>query len=336
MAAQRYLVLKGLSGLGNRLGALCRALLLARAAGRTLVVDWNDWMYSPDRKDVFHRLFDAPSTPRVGMIPQHLAVAPAIWTGSLDKSIDWILDRHGIPYGDATRDRLSIDRHGDPPEPVAVFCDWSFGGDEAPVPEILRQHVRPAARLAERAAAFAARHLGALTIGVHARQSDNMSARTIGTHGVSVAAIEATLADRLRAAPDATVFLATDNRAVLEHLRAHHPRVVSTPKWYPRAAGERMHGNASSPDKLAVAEEALVDLLLLARCDELVYSSAASFGRYAAHLSRGRRFDVASARPDPAEAARWIEQPPWWVELPRRALWHARHRARQILYRVMR
>jgi hypothetical protein len=329
----RWLVVKGVAGLGNRLCALATALGYARATGRTLVIDWNDWVYSPDRRDVFARLFAAPRTPPVAAIPADLPVAPAIWSGQLERSVDWMIDRHGIGYGDETRDRLSIDPGTDPDAPVAVFLDWSTRHDALGTPARLRDELRPAARIAARVDDLARRHLGAPTVGAHVRQTDNMSADFIGTHGVSVGAVEAAVAARLT--PSATLFLATDNRAVLEHFRRRFPRVVSLPKWYPAVAGEPMHVGA--PDRLAGGEDALVDLLLLGRCDALVYSSSTSFALAAlamSDLAPDRLVDVAGARPDPAEAGRWIARRPPWLELPREALSHARRRARRLRHRL--
>ena len=326
----KYLVLKGTSGLGNRLGALCTAMALARKTGRTLVVDWNDWFYSPDRRDVFRRLFAAPATPPVESIPSELAVAPAIWSGSLGRSLDWMIDRHAIPYGDEALRRLSIDAASDPDEPVAVYFGYWFNDD----PRGLLAEVRPAERIVRRVDDFVRAHLGATTIGVHVRQSDNMSQPYLGRgHGVSVAAIEEALAARLAADPGATIFLATDNRAVLDHFRARYPRLVSLPKWYPPLAGDRMHGNPQAPDPLTSAEDALTDMLLLARCRRLVYSSRATFGRYAAAFSGLAPEDVTDIAGAPAEPDdRFVERPSAWARARGRMVWHLRHRARRLLY----
>lgn len=59
MQATRYLLVKGFSGLGNRLQALAEAIIYARLSGRELLIDWNDSLYSSDGNDVFHRLFGA-------------------------------------------------------------------------------------------------------------------------------------------------------------------------------------------------------------------------------------------------------------------------------------
>jgi hypothetical protein len=64
---ERYLVLKGIAGFGDRLLTLGRALVLARATGRKLVVDWTDlaWNHSwPEPRGFFHyfSLCDAAAT----------------------------------------------------------------------------------------------------------------------------------------------------------------------------------------------------------------------------------------------------------------------------------
>jgi hypothetical protein len=112
-----------------------------------------------------------------------------------------------------------------------------------------------------------------------------MSAAWIARKGVSVSAIDTVLGEQLHSEPGATIFLATDNRAVEKSFLRRYDRVVIHPKWYPRAAGEAIHGHYACPDKLRAAEDAFIDLYLLSRCDFLIYSSRTTFARCAAYIS---------------------------------------------------
>jgi hypothetical protein len=150
---------------------------------------------------------------------------------------------------------------------------------------------------------FERRHFGERTIGVHIRQTDNMSPRHLSMKGMFLSAFLPALDESTREAADAVIFVATDNRAVVDFLRQRYPRVVSRDKWYPAQPGEPMHGNRACPDKVRMAEDALVDLYLLAGCDGLIYSSKTSFARFARYLSRKPRqeaIDVASADKEPS------------------------------------
>ena len=86
----KYLVLKGKYGFGNRLQALCQALVYCQLTGRQIVVDWRDARYSDSGSNIFPLLFeslgrDTSFLDRVGN-----SVFPTIWKGMLDKEIDWM------------------------------------------------------------------------------------------------------------------------------------------------------------------------------------------------------------------------------------------------------
>ncbi|MDE6418733.1 MAG: hypothetical protein K2K49_05950 [Duncaniella sp.] len=57
MNRTKYLVVKGLAGLGNRLITLLAAADYARATGRSLHVDWSDGMFGPVGENVFYKYF---------------------------------------------------------------------------------------------------------------------------------------------------------------------------------------------------------------------------------------------------------------------------------------
>jgi hypothetical protein len=99
-----------------------------------------------------------------------------------------------------------------------------------------------------------------------------------------VAAIRAQLEEVVRRRPQARVFLSTDGSEVLDELGATYPRLLSTPHWYP-PAGQDAHQNPRCPDRLENGREALVDLHLLAGCDELIIDSTSSFARLAQLLA---------------------------------------------------
>ena len=60
----RYLIVKGVAGFGDRLATLGRAIGLAMATGRTLVIDWSDasWNHEQPAKGFWH-YFDLVGLP---------------------------------------------------------------------------------------------------------------------------------------------------------------------------------------------------------------------------------------------------------------------------------
>jgi hypothetical protein len=306
---QRFLVVKGDQGLGNRILSLLSAVLLARLTERRLVVDWRDPFYSPGERDAFHELLvlDAPSL-EPESLPDTDSVRPSVWRGMLHESASAMRRRLNVP---ARAPRgwvpLCVDlARIDHPEHVLVFTCYHEQIDplrrfmtgalaelrRLPTDEILRrlwaETLSLASPLQERVDTFRRAFLdGRPSVGVHVRASDRRTRR---------GAIEATVARLITADARRRIVLATDNADVLRDFSARFRDVVSIDKWYP-PAGEPMHGHPGRPDPIRDAADALVDLSLLAACDALVVDSRSSFGRLAALRSVARHGGVVDVYP---------------------------------------
>ena len=115
----RYLVLKGKAGLGNRLLLLGDAISRAKAFDRRLIVDWNDPYYSSSpQKNAFPcflRLVDLELGPESSwLIPDQdsLSFYPAPWQGNLDKSQNQVIHKgkwtiEGPFFGDPAKTKLT-------------------------------------------------------------------------------------------------------------------------------------------------------------------------------------------------------------------------------------
>jgi hypothetical protein len=289
------LVVKGRAGMGNRVMSVLTGIAYARLTGRHLVVDWRDKTYSEDGSNAFPLLFDCPRARPVATIPSTDSVAPSIWRGHLDASVVQLEHLHP-DLGEEFTSRSTIEpRLLAYPEEVAVL--WLY---YSALPTLVRRHpMRTKAEFGSRAPRaiqaalarqelalvddlrkrvddFRARHLnGAEVVGVHIRS---------GRKPASVAAIRARLEDVVRRRPQARVFLSTDGSEVLDELGATYPQLRSTPHWYP-PVGQDAHQNPRCPDRLENGREALVDLHLLAGCDELIIDSTSSFARLAQLLA---------------------------------------------------
>jgi hypothetical protein len=53
----KYLVLKGCAGLGNRLMTICSAIEYCKKTNRKLVIDWSDGVFAEKGVNIFHRFF---------------------------------------------------------------------------------------------------------------------------------------------------------------------------------------------------------------------------------------------------------------------------------------
>ena len=94
MSPDKILLVKGTSGLGNRLQCFLTGILYARLSGRRLLVDWTDPYYSSDRANSFYHFFHCPSTSSTDIIPETDSVRPVIWRGYLHDSAR----KHARPF----------------------------------------------------------------------------------------------------------------------------------------------------------------------------------------------------------------------------------------------
>jgi hypothetical protein len=314
----KYLLIKGIAGLGNRILAAATGFLYAELAGRRALVDWGDPNYSDDGSDVFHRYFDNPSVGGRDELPATDSVTPEMWRGRLDRPArDLRVALGGTPRPVVFR-RTCVDlMRSDHPEDVAVM--WSnreriemlrplFRGEHAhlarlPTNVILRRtietHMRPREEINDRVERFRRERLPGRVVGVHARYSDRRTRLDLIRHR-----LERVLAKE----GDLRVFLATDNIEVRDEFERCYG-AVSPPHWYP-APGAASHQGGNRPDPPEAGAEALVDLQLLAGCDHLIGDRESSFSRVAMLMSdapRSRISDVQAIR------SRW--------HLPVKAVW---------------
>jgi hypothetical protein len=304
----KYLLVKGKAGLGNRMLCALSATLYAEVTGRQLVIDWSDVAYSADRENAFPLLFRTPTTPDLAAVRASDDVFPEVWRGNLALSVDELMDKHGESERDGearVRARYSVDLAEREHRPE-VIVRWSFFddldrlrrhldgplarfrpmSDEQILHAILREQLLPVEEICGPVEEFRARWFGETTIGLHIRHTDRKN-----DFSRYPDLIDRILAER----PNATLFLATDNRAVEEELRARYRRLVVTDKWYPEP-GVPLHRMRACPDKLQAGREALTEMFLLSRCDYLIYDKTSTFGLLASLISNApaeRRIDTA-------------------------------------------
>lgn len=105
------------------------------------------------------------------------------------------------------------------------------------------------------------------SIGVHIRYSDRKA---------PVDRCEAAVRRMLDRLPGARIFLSTDSRLIERSFAEKFGDVIVTEKWLPEP-GEAAHQNPNCNDPVMNGIEALRDMMLLARCDALVYASRSTF-----------------------------------------------------------
>jgi Nodulation protein Z (NodZ) len=333
-SAEKYLVVKGIAGLGNRMLAAITGILFARLMRRQLIVDWSDFTYSNDETNVFPLLFTCTDTDPSSEIPNTNSISPSLWRGRLNKSASVVISEVDPSAYISRRGyrRFSYDLDIlDHPEDVLVmwsytqlirrarrhfrgeFADLAKKSDEAILSDLLRSSLMPRAEIRARIRKWKAEHFGSgPVIGVHIRFMDTkipwlpfLKLRT------SIDSFFAAI-DKIKAkVPEAAIFLATDNREAQRLVEDRYRNVIATEKWFP-TTGHEMHQNPECSDRLNNAVEALIDMYLLAECDYLVFPSSSTFSYISsllANIPRARIVDV--ERNDPV--VRIVKAARYWL-----------------------
>lgn len=284
----QILLCKGHSGMGNRVLALLSSSLYARLSGRQLIIDWNDYVYSDHNLNSFHHFFTCSSAQSILSLPHDCKVYPAIWQDRLATELtDLILkndpnrrfDFRSILRYSADPGRLDYDA------PIVVMCPYRdflrpmrplLCGEHAHLRHLSRQRLLRwvwdrefgwSDTVLQRVKETEDQCWHGKMIGVHVRYTDIKIPLPKYFRAV----------DRLkRKMPDATIFLATDGEGVANEFQKRYGQVVSLSK---RTSERRncggMHGVGSN--RVTHGLDAVADMLLLSKCDYLVYASRSTF-----------------------------------------------------------
>jgi|CXWL01.1.fsa_nt_gi hypothetical protein len=154
---------------------------------------------------------------------------------------------------------------------------------------IVREYIRPRSYIAEKADLFARRHMaGRHVIGVHLRGTDaiDLPGRFVRRPGAQFRTCCAILRRLLRKQPGGLIFVASDTQEIVDRMRAvFGDRVISYDSIRNEGSelvGKGPLGGSMPPfltqdrDKAAQSgEEAVIEYLLLCRCEYLVHNLSA-------------------------------------------------------------
>ena len=305
---KKILVIRASGGLSNRLQAVAAGVGYCLLTGRTLCVDWRDGIYSDDFSNVFPLWFHVQGLP-TATCEEALALAgqigqtgqtrqagphPPFWREWLSEAVavEYLFSGNDHMHPDSVR-TSSID-FGDVHLDHPVLVGWAWDtipalrlapllreglprfandDDQTIVRRLLVEHVLPAADLVAEADAFAAAHLGSRTVGLHIRHTDLQSP------------LEKML-DKLQevAGPESRIFLCTDNRHVQNMVARLFPNTVWQDKIF-QGDDTPLHCHVPGISNVQKGREALLDMLLLARCQHIIHFQRSSFARIPALLS---------------------------------------------------
>lgn len=298
---QKTLVIRGSGGLSNRLQAVLAGIAYCLLSGRTLCVDWRDGMYSDDFSNVFPRWFTVQGIATLDAIPPTQAghLHPPFWDAWLHEAVavEYLFNNDHLSTENVARTSIDFSCTNYPQDvivgwavdlqPALLLAPRLREAAEALQKPYLREytdrdivrwlaqeylHLTP--RLAHKVERFATRHFSRpRTIGIHIRHTDLQSP------------LEEMLAClRRRAEEDCNIFLATDNKHVQAAVCNIFPHAVFSPKSFPNG-DEPLHCFVPELKNVQKGEEALLDMYLLSKCNELIYYHKSSFSRIPLLLS---------------------------------------------------
>ncbi|BAZ48063.1 hypothetical protein NIES4103_06680 [Nostoc sp. NIES-4103] len=294
----KFLLLKGRAGLGNRILCLLGSILYAQLTSRKLIVDWSDPTYSDDGSNIFSKLFTIDNVEQTTDIPDTNSIFPSIWKGNLDLSITQIFQKYKILDDDnfiATpfrqfKSKINVSRL-DYDEDLLII--WSYFADihkmrrffqndfaylttlneKTILKKISSKHLHLNQDIQYRIDVFKKKYFTntPLVIGLHIRHTDRKNPFQSYVEIINKI---------IQQNSEYLIFLATDNKQVQTHFKnIYKERIIYTEKWFPdeTASLSRLHHNSDCPNKLENAIQALVDLYLLASCNYLLCDQRSTF-----------------------------------------------------------
>jgi hypothetical protein len=292
-----FVLVKGKAGLGNRMLSAMTGILYAMLSSRKVVVDWSDRAYSDNGESVFPRLFAAPNSEDVLPTCARDSVRPALWADRLNQPADQVVEEIDAKAHSGLRGyrKFSFDLSRiDYPEKTLVMWSYTqlisrfrryFRGsfswmsslsDEELMRWLLQNAMILQPDIMENVEAQWRNTVSREdVIGVHIRYTDKRT---------PLEPYYKVIDKLLTAAPNAELFLATDNLSVQKDMVGKYKRVVFHQKWLP-TDGQAMHYNASCPDRAQSAIDALTDMYMLSKSKYLVFCGSSTFSYLSSVIS---------------------------------------------------
>jgi hypothetical protein len=301
---ERYLVVKGIAGMANRVLTLLNAIIYAQVTNRKLFVDWGDGVYSNNKINIFSSLFDCSLIEKEIKLNKNNTVLPTVWKDNLEKDVVTFFNNNTLWRKYSAKEikkKYSIDiSNVEFKEDMLVFVDYNFAFEKIQkyinkLPEfwpkdpkelqkfLLKKYIKPSIDISRKIEKFKIKNFTENIIGVHVRYTDNMKKVHRRDMGTDIDSYFPVIDELLREKPQSKIFLSTDNKKVIELFKEKYKDIIFTDKFFPDD-GVAIH-SVKNFDKTKIAEEAIIDLYLLSLSNQLVYSSGSSYGELASLLS---------------------------------------------------
>jgi hypothetical protein len=269
----KTLIVKARAGLGNRLLGLTAGITLAKAAQRTLYVDWSDETYADNGMNTFYKYFSLSNVDFIDLMPTSGSYFPKCWALHPRQSPATLL--HNTHFNRQYDTRIGLDDvHRS--EDNLVFWSYDSMYDELakkyfyqPEHDVLKQmfskHIQFDDEYEQKAALFMSKFKPC--IGVHYRHMDRRTLTDVED-----------IFDIITTFEQLPILVCSDNIDVVIKFRDRFgSRVFTLPKWYPPAVEVSMHNSVLCSNREQNLQEAIMDVLALSHCRYLIRTKASSF-----------------------------------------------------------
>jgi len=309
---EKYLIVKGCAGLGNRLYTLSNAINYARKTNRTLIVDWKDGQFSEENTNAFNYFFKLKGVKHINDINQikdkeSKSIYPTVWNNILDTNLYDNFEQDSLSIfsfiparASKLFPRLSMThgyfRHKKNKNKSSLFNfinknnfiqsqylpknikeDIIVFVDFSPkyYKNIIRENIQLTKDVQKKINDFVIKNnLNQNSIAVHIRYTDKKPDATFEKLYKSIEMLNPN---------DKTIFLSTDNLAIQKMFINKYHSVVTTTKYLPEESKEGLHQwalyNNKEDKKKKMFEESIIDMWLLSKCEHLIYQKNSSFSQ---------------------------------------------------------
>jgi hypothetical protein len=312
--SEKYLIVKGCAGLGNRLYTVFSAIDYCERTGRKLYVDWSDGLYGRKSDNVFCKYFDlSVNSADFDEILKRNQSGAKVYPFPFDQKLRLGLYdlyqpvsspfSHKIPYNRMPLLKFNmLKEHWALNENVKVkkknsivsYLKLLSKGSAFPMGQNLHYSIKEEiAVFADYAPVFIEKNIKYLSVKpvisqiVDVFSAENNFDQAIGVHVRSTdmkPSVEINVLIELikREHPGKKVFLSTDNTDVLAIFKLNFKDLIVFNKFIPELKGnESLHAWASvhsAPEKAEqIFKESIIDMYLLSKCDMLYYQGNSTF-----------------------------------------------------------
>jgi len=278
-ADKPFVITRKRTGIGSDLASAASGYSLAVRTGRDLVIDWRQSLYLREPDNLFGRLFDVPET--IG--PCRIVVP--------NRDLEPGLPGRVVRFGKHDLHRLDEElRHGSPSLPHHSLITTTLRDlRHLDLQKTFLAAVTPKPHVVDCIETFhAAMMRGRVVAGIHLRHGNGenllLDRNELFRHGLGeVFAKVHRFLDAADPRPE-VILVCSDSRLVREQFRAEFGTVV----WFDSDVGNPDEGGLhTSVRGIRGAEEAVIEMWLLARCDFLLFNPS-WFSHYAQCQGRFR------------------------------------------------